>query len=191
MTFFPEVQGGDACADSSGGVSFTTVDVPVSQCFDVKDVFGSNVTQGFRNESLGFTDPTEGMHWSVGNSRNFDSTANYSHIRYEQADPNQPRPGELAMRRVNLYNGENCLQTSEVEDGDILPWFSWTCQSNEDDDCRTTPYSIGSFRISDAEERDGQCYAFALQGSAVSRFASQNTAVAALVSAITVGLFVL
>ncbi|KAI0974151.1 hypothetical protein F4678DRAFT_400487 [Xylaria arbuscula] len=191
LTFYSD--GDDACSgQDSKAVSFSTASYPVAQdCFNLDDIFSNNSTGGFRNLS---SPNIQDISWAISNSQGWDSTGNYSHVRYEQLGPagkSDDDKATYASRRVNIYNGRNCLQAASPEDDEVeLPWFGWTCHSSEDDHCRTAPYNIKSFGILpiDADKQKGKCLDFALYGAGARSFPDTF---GALVSAILVGFFLL
>ncbi|KAI1152123.1 hypothetical protein F4825DRAFT_450811 [Nemania diffusa] len=197
LTFYLD-EDNTCSGDDSKAISFSTASYPIAQsCFDMSEIFANNSTGGFRNmSSLTTSDSNyEGIRWAVSNSQAWDATGNYSHVKYEQLDPtgqddDDDGKATWASRRVNIYNGEDCLQTSPGDDNtkDELPWFGWTCHSSEDDHCRTAPYNIESFVILpiNNDDQDGKCLDFALQGAGAQSFPE---AFGALVSAIVVGFY--
>ncbi|KAJ3578481.1 hypothetical protein NPX13_g2082 [Xylaria arbuscula] len=195
LTFYPDED--NTCSnDASKAVSFSTASYPIAQsCFNLDEIFANNSIGGFRNMSTTSLSD-EGIRWAITNSRAWDPMGNYSHVRYEQLDPtgeDDDGDDELtwSSRRVNLYNGDDCLQASDHgEDLDLYPWISWTCHSTEDDHCRTAPYSIKSFFILpiDSDDMDGKCLDFAVYGAGAR---SLPHAFGALVSAIVVGFFLM
>ncbi|KAI1301997.1 hypothetical protein F5Y03DRAFT_396660 [Xylaria venustula] len=191
LTFYPNDD--DTCSGlNSKAVSFSTASYPVAQnCFNLDDIFSKNATGGFRNLS---SPNVQDIAWAVSNSQEWDSTGNYSHIRYEQSDltgQNDDDKATFASRRVNIYNGRNCLQAASPEDEEVLlPWFGWTCHSSQDDSCRTAPYSIKSFGIIpiDKDMQKGKCLDYALYGASARSFPNRF---GALVAVILVGFFLL
>ncbi|KAI0444216.1 hypothetical protein F4803DRAFT_274883 [Xylaria telfairii] len=198
LTFYPEED--DTCsANNSKAIAFSTASYPNTQaCFNLAEIFSNNSTGNFSNmSSPHVTSPNDrGIQWVISNSQAWDPTGNYSHVTYEQLDPNgrdDDKDGKItfASRRVNIYNGEDCLQVSSPDDEeDLLPWFGWTCHSSKDDHCRTAPYNIKSFVIIpiDDDHQDGKCLDFALYGAGAR---SVPGTFGALVSAIVVGFLLL
>ncbi|KAI0805620.1 hypothetical protein GGR55DRAFT_680816 [Xylaria sp. FL0064] len=195
LTFYPDED--NTCpGDDTRAISFSTSSYPIVQsCFNLGEIFANNSTGGARN--LSSTNPDDqGVRWAITNSKAWDPKGNYSHVRYEQLDPtgqDDEDDGKItwSSRRVNIYNGDDCLQTSNPDDKEeLLPWFSWTCHSSGDDHCRTAPYNIKSFVIIplDGDDMDGKCLDFALYGASAR---SLPHLFGALVTAMAVGLFLL
>ncbi|KAI1348381.1 hypothetical protein F5Y01DRAFT_292511 [Xylaria sp. FL0043] len=193
LTFYPDKD--NTCSgNDSDAISFSTSSYPIVQsCFNLDEIFANNST-GVNLSSTGADGHP--IRWIIHNSNAWDPKGNYSHVRYEQLDPtgqDDDEDGKItwASRRVNIYNGENCLQTSSPDDEkELLPWFGWTCHSSEDDHCRTAPYNIKSFVVIplDNDDMNGKCLDFALYGASAR---SLPHLFGALVTAIGVGIFLL
>ncbi|KAI0521120.1 hypothetical protein F5B22DRAFT_39265 [Xylaria bambusicola] len=196
LTFYPD-EDNTCSGDDSKAITFTTASYPTSQsCFNLGEIFARNSTGGFRNSSVVPTPNDEGIRWAITNAQAWDPAGNYSHVKYEQLNSvgmDEDDDATYASRRVNIYNGEDCLQVryADDDDGDLAPWFGWTCHSSSDDNCRTTPYSIESFIIIPFDEDDrekGKCLTFTEEGAGALSFPGTF---GALVSAIVVGFFLL
>ncbi|RWA06114.1 hypothetical protein EKO27_g8989 [Xylaria grammica] len=195
LTFYPD-EDNTCSGDDSKAISFSTSSYPLVQsCFNLDEIFANNSTGGVRNSSSTSTSD-RGLRWVITNSEAWDPNGNYSHVKYEQLDPtgrDDDDDGEItwSSRRVNIYNGDDCLQASSPDDEEeLLPWFSWTCHSSEDDHCRTVPYDIKSFFILplDDDDMDGKCLDFALYGASAR---SLPHTLGALVTTMVVGFFLL
>ncbi|KAI1123986.1 hypothetical protein F5Y10DRAFT_250767 [Nemania abortiva] len=196
LTFYPD-EDTTCSGDDSKAISFSTASYPIVQsCFNLAEIFADNSTGGVRNTSSTSSND-EGIRWAITNSQSWDPNGNYSHVKYEQLDPtgkDDDDDGKItrSSRRVNIYNGDECLQASSPENREeLLPWFSWTCHSSEDDHCRTAPYNIKSFiilLIDNDDDMDGKCLDFALYGAGARGLPH---VFGALVSAIVVGFFLL
>ncbi|KAK5636139.1 hypothetical protein RRF57_011851 [Xylaria bambusicola] len=195
LTFYPE-EDNTCSGDDSKAISFTTSSYPVSQsCFNLDEIFTRNSTGGIRNQSSStITAPNDqGIRWAIINAQAWDPTGNYSHVKYEQLNTlgkNEDDDATYASRRVNIYNGEDCLQVASSNGEDVAPWFGWTCHSSSDDNCRTSPFNIKSFIIIpiDDDDRDGKCLDFAEEGVGARSFPGTF---GPLISAIAVGFFLL
>ncbi|GAW20518.1 hypothetical protein ANO14919_100240 [Xylariales sp. No.14919] len=195
LTFYPD-EDNTCSGDDSKAISFSTSGYPLVQsCFNLNEIFANNSTGGVRNSSSTSTSD-QGLRWAITNSEAWDPNGNYSHVKYEQLDPtgrDDDDDGKItwSSRRVNIYNGDDCLQASSPDDEEeLLPWFSWTCHSSEDDHCRTVPYDIKSFIILplDDDDMDGKCLDFALYGASAR---SLPHTFGALVTVMVVGFFLL
>ncbi|KAI1174577.1 hypothetical protein F4777DRAFT_381122 [Nemania sp. FL0916] len=196
LTFYLD-EDNTCSGNDSKAISFTTSSYPAEQeCFNLREIFADNSTGGFRNTSSAIhISPSDvNIRWAITNSEAWDPNGNYSHIKYEQPEPTlQDDDNHRAVRssrRVNIYNGDSCLQTSNPDDTeDLLPWFGWTCSSSEDDQCRTAPYNIRSFVVIPiVDDADGKCLDFALYGASAR---SLPHTLGALVAAMAVGFFLL
>ncbi|KAI1734035.1 hypothetical protein F4680DRAFT_439547 [Xylaria scruposa] len=172
LTFYPD-EDNTCSGDDSKAISFSTGSyTPVQSCFNLDEIFTKNSTGGVRNSSSTSTHDQD-VQWTITNSQAWDPKGNYSHVRYEQLDPtgkDDDDDGKVtwSSRRVNIYNGDDCLQAPGPDDEkELLPWFSWTCHSSSDDHCRTAPYNIKSFIIFplDHDDMHGKCLDFALYGA--------------------------
>ncbi|KAJ2989721.1 hypothetical protein NUW58_g3324 [Xylaria curta] len=172
LTFYPDKD--NTCSDDgSKAISFSTGSQTfVQSCFNLDEIFANNSTGASGT-------PRQLVH-TIG--------------PYEQlGGPTGQDDGKVtwASRRVNIYNGDDCLQAVSPDNREeFLPWISWTCYSSEDDQCRTAPYNIKSFVIIplDDDDKDGKCLDFAVGGDSAR---SLPHTFGALVTAIVVGFFFL
>ncbi|KAI1110107.1 hypothetical protein F5Y14DRAFT_430276 [Nemania sp. NC0429] len=193
LTFYPD-EDNTCSGDDSKAISFSTGSTtPVQSCFNLNEIFAKNSTGGVRNSSSSSTHARD-VRWTITNSQAWDPKGNYSHVGYEQPDSTGKDDHDnapWASRRVNIYNGDDCFQAAGPDDEkELLPWFSWTCDSSSDDRCRTVPYNIKSFVIIplDDDDMDGQCLDFALRGASARGLPHMF---GVLVTAMVVGLFLL
>ncbi|KAM7211929.1 hypothetical protein V8F06_012705 [Rhypophila decipiens] len=165
--------------DSDSALTFTAESIPLlGHCFDFRALFSGNKTQGFVNqtENLGSglhyaQDP--GIHWQLLNANDFDPQANYSKVLYRQHVTNPAsdkyQPGHYADRVVTIYPGPGCRQLNPADNKTLLPWYGFSCWSEEQGSCGVLGYSIASFSIQPGREDDGRtCWVFAKEGSAPS-----------------------
>jgi hypothetical protein len=155
-------------------LTFTTSSVPIiSHCFDLEELFGGNATQGFVNQTGNIRPPytgEAGIHWQLENVDTYDPQTNFSSILYRQhvtdPAPDKLKPGNQADRAVNVYPSKTC---TELGPGDeLLSWYGFSCWSENEGSCGTTPYRIGSFAIVNLEKTsdNGKCWVFAELGAA-------------------------
>ncbi|KAI5206466.1 hypothetical protein E4T39_02433 [Aureobasidium subglaciale] len=172
LRFF-ETNQDDTCnyANSSNALTFTTRDVPrVNHCFNLVDIFGGNDTEGFVNQTRSPYAPVQGVRWKVQNTEMFNLDANYSSILYRQYQLHQPdnkdlEPGHTAKRGVSIYPGRNCRDLAP--DGEVKRWYGFSCWSESEGGCGTTPYSIASFLLypgSVPADEDRECVEFSQSG---------------------------
>ncbi|KAI5240949.1 hypothetical protein E4T47_04200 [Aureobasidium subglaciale] len=172
LRFF-ETSQEDTCsyANSSNALTFTTRDVPrVNHCFNLVDLFDGNATEGFVNQTRNSYAPVEGIRWNVQNSEMFNPEANYSSILYRQyqlhqSDNKDLEPGHTARRGISIYPGQNCRDLAP--DGEVKKWYGFSCWSESEGGCGTTPYSIASFLLypgPDSSEDDKECVEFSQSG---------------------------
>lgn len=164
--------------NSSKVLTFTTSSVPViSHCFDFSNLFGGNAAQGFVNqtENLGWAGGGQeaGIRWQLLNLDTFDPQANYSNILYRQhvlsPSSDDDKPGHYANRRVTIYGAPGCSEADPSDNHTLLPWYGFSCWSEEAGSCGKLPYGIASFSVQpgpDDDERDGTCWDFAERGGA-------------------------
>lgn len=70
-----------------------------------------------------------------------------------------------------LYGGHNCSEKDPFDNSTLglVPWFGFSCWSEEEGSCGATPYNILSFRIAPGSEDGkgrGTCWDFAEYGDA-------------------------
>jgi hypothetical protein len=195
LRFFQNGQD-DSChyRDSSHVLTFTTSSIPViSHCFDFSDLFGGNASQGFVNQTWNLGPNVwgeAGIHWQLGNVETFDLKGNYSSVLYRQHITNPARddqnPGKYADRRVTMYGGKDCSQIDPSSDKTLLPWYGFSCWSEDNGSCGTLPYNIASFSIQpgpDDKDRHGTCWVFAKEGAAARVYLSSRVILGAFISA--------
>ncbi|ORY16600.1 hypothetical protein BCR34DRAFT_556887 [Clohesyomyces aquaticus] len=169
----------DSCAysNSSAALTFTTESIPIiSRCFDFADLFSGNATQGFVNQTGNLAPGTigeAGIRWQLENVDKFDTQANYSRVLYRQHITNpandDDKPRHYADRRVTVYGGKGCTEKDPSSNETLLPWYGFSCWSEDEGTCGTLPYSIASFSVQpgpDDKNKDGTCWVFAERGAA-------------------------
>jgi hypothetical protein len=165
----------------------------ISHCFDFSNLFGGNASQGFVNQTwnLGSNVWGEaGIYWQLGNVETFDWKGNYSSVLYRQHITNpasdDQNPGKYADRRVTIYGGKDCSQIDPSSDKTLLPWYGFSCWSEDDGSCGTLPYNIASFSIQpgpDDKDQHGTCWVFAQEGAAARVYSSSRVILGAFISA--------
>lgn len=86
--------------------------------------------------------------------------------------PNDDRyeVGHYADRRVTLYGAKGCTQKNPNDNETLLPWYGFSCWSEDAGSCRTAEYSVRSFSIQpgpgDKDDKSGTCWVFAEEGAA-------------------------
>lgn len=198
LRFFTQPQEEDKCSyyNTSSALTFTTRSIPIiGHCFNLIDLFGGNSTSGFVNQTrnAGYT-PSNGkdlgIDWQLYNADLFDPQANYSSVLYRQhvANPGDDRyePGNYADRLVNLYGVEGC-KDADVETGEsYIPWYGFSCWSEDEGTCGATNRTFASFRlqpgITDKDDQDGKCWSFAQWGAAPDLQVRLKAAVGAVIA---------
>jgi hypothetical protein len=146
-----------------------------------------NLADIFRGESTGIVNNTRGVNcpnevsnitYTVSSQENFDPTANYSRIFYQQtlaAAPvlsSQEIVEDQAFRLVSFWSGVDC-EAGINEDGEVgervEPYYVQDCVSGVDGQCNTAAVGVKSFLIGNTvnaydEPREGTCRSFAFQG---------------------------
>ncbi|KAA8623604.1 hypothetical protein PtrSN002B_011146 [Pyrenophora tritici-repentis] len=200
LRFFQTPQD-DTCSftNNSSALTFTTSSTPiVGHCFDFATLFGGNTTQGFANQSQNiinsFDDTSNaGIHWQLENLDTYDPQGNYSSLLYRQhlafAIDDEDKPGHYANLLVNIFPSKGCSELDPKNSSRLLPWYGFTCWSENEGKCGTTEYPIGSFYVwdQDREEKEkdsGDCYLFARMGASARVSASLWGAVGAVVGTV-------
>lgn len=168
--------------DTSKALVLTTNSVTLSfTCFNTSDIFSQPNTTGSTNGTTSWVEGTkedlaDHVDWLIKGLDNFDSTANYSHVWYEQnSHLGQVEEGLNARWVLYFYAFENCQQISPVgsksEDTPAKdnPWFETSCQTKGGGQCRELPKSVKSFALNKADEYNaghGGCAKWAFLGGA-------------------------
>ena len=173
LRFFTSSQD-DSCDFSATrqALTFTTDSIPVLPvCFNLPDLFDGNATSGFINQTGNrpAVAGEKGIHWSILNAEEYDASANYSSVLYQQHFPNpnteDQEPGHNAKRRATLYSGRGCTQKDPNDDKGLQSWYGFSCLTGDKGSCGTGPYSIQSFYIQEGNlDRQNQCWDFARNG---------------------------
>jgi hypothetical protein len=192
LRFFQNSQE-DSCnyGNSSSALTFTTSSIPItSHCFDFEDLFSGNATQGFVNQTqyLGGAWGTAGIDWQLGNVESFDLQGNYSSVLYRQHVTNPSsenyKPGNFADRRVTIYGGKGCTEKDPSNDKGLLPWYGFSCWSEDKGSCGNLRYKIASFNINSKPKEDqGTCWVFAETGASARVHSSSKAIAGAFISA--------
>lgn len=157
VAFFPDGDEASCQAnDTSKGLFFTT-DAPPNfsaVCFNVSDLFTQENDTGIAQALMPARDRDGNilntLSWSLENRDLFDPQANYSRVWYRQQNQTIT-VGEGASFIFQVYAFPDCEQLGGRElDEDQYPWFLTNCQTEDGGKCRTVPYSIQSFGISEA-----------------------------------------
>jgi hypothetical protein len=153
-------------------------------CYNLADLFASNFSNvsipgeplpGRPNTTISIANAPNRLNVTTLNKAAFDVGANYSRIWYQQTNETMygtTAPGEIAARLLNVYPERDCEQGKGYPPADIglEPFYSWTCQSEAEGECYSTPEEIKSFGISSAtvygEANGGDCFAMEARGSA-------------------------
>jgi hypothetical protein len=151
------------------------------------DLFDGTATSGFANQSANCSHVSgeHGIRWSLSNDEALDTSANYSSVLYRQhiSSPNNQNqePGHHAEIRNTIYPGKDCTQKDPNDDKGLLPWYRFSCLSEDKGRCGTTAYSIQSFTIQEGDpESQKKCWDFAENGQSGAARLSMSV-VAALV----------
>lgn len=165
----------------------------------MEDIFGGNITQGFANTSwaLGRLTGEAGIYWAVENTNLYSSEVNYTNFLYHLRPVLSDETDEHADRSISVYPAKGCDTwdpTSELPINPPVPWYDFSCWSEEEGNCGTSDYGARSFRILPAQkesDRAGKCIVFAERGAAMSLYTSSRAIVGAALSASIVILFTL
>jgi hypothetical protein len=181
-----------SCEPSENHPGFTMKYIPTPEgiyqrgCYDLAELFASNFSNistpgkpypgdGDRvpNATSAITRASNKLNLTAFNSAAFDVRANYSRIWYQQTNESMygtTAPGEIGARLLTVYPERGCKQGKGYPPPDIgmAPFYSWTCQSEAEGECYSTPEEIQSFLISSAfgNEDGGDCFAMEARGSA-------------------------
>jgi hypothetical protein len=169
LRFFTSPQ--DSCdyTATNRALTFTTASIPgLFHCFDIASLFSGNSTSGFVNQSANFPGVSgeHGIHWSLLNAESYNASANYSSVLYRQhiSSPNDKtqEPGGRADRRTTLYGGKRCSEKDPNNDKGLLPWYGFSCLSEDKGSCGTAGYGFQSFTVQPAGQE--KCWDFAEYG---------------------------
>ncbi|CAK1367924.1 unnamed protein product [Cercospora beticola] len=143
-------------------------------CFNLEDLFASNNTlnsTGYYNYTGNLYAVPWPISYSLTNIEAFDASANYSNIRYQQtnATGNGESGSGDAVIALQIYPARNCRDAPP--EAPLSAFYGWSCQSEEEGQCRTAEYSVKSIMISDASsinarEWQDKCWDFAQGGGA-------------------------
>ncbi|KAF2655594.1 hypothetical protein K491DRAFT_423715 [Lophiostoma macrostomum CBS 122681] len=163
-------------SNTTHALTFTTSSIPVaSYCFDFAELFRGNATQGFVNQTKVLSSGAfgeAGIHWQLENVDTFDLQGNYTSVLYHQHIPNPAshdwKPGHYAERVAMIYGGTSCTEANPSGNKTLLPWYGFSCWSEDEGSCGTTPYKIGSFNLGSGVDKKNQhtCWMFAEEGAA-------------------------
>jgi hypothetical protein len=95
------------------------------------------------------------------------------------------KPGHHADRRAMLYGEKRCSELAS-DNKILLPWFGYSCWSEEQGSCGTLPYGIVSFSILNGRNQKNRvrnCWVFRESGAAAHGYSSSRAIVGAFVSA--------
>ncbi|THW27574.1 hypothetical protein D6D25_06191 [Aureobasidium pullulans] len=143
LRFFQNPQDENSCSysNTSAALTFTTNSYPrLAHCFDISDLFGSNITEGFVNQSQPFSTYnhtiSQGINYTLFNSDIYDPSANYSSVLYRQSIPHEERQvvfdsGNPADGLITLCQETGCSNSTGQE------WHGFTCFTDEHGECGT------------------------------------------------------
>jgi len=153
LRFFQNPQDENSCSysNTSAALTFTTNSYPrLAHCFDISDLFGSNITEGFVNQSQPFSTYnhtiSQGINYTLFNSDIYGPSANYSSILYRQFIPHEERQvvfdsGNPADGLITLYSEAGCRNSTGQE------WHGFTCFTDEHGECGTAGFAMKSFKF--------------------------------------------
>ncbi|KAH6669687.1 hypothetical protein F5X68DRAFT_142274 [Plectosphaerella plurivora] len=182
FTLYPS-EAADTCEEGGdGGVTLTTRTVPRhAVCIDIEELFTSDSRTGFLNDTasdrITYGDsvdesklPPPGIEWYIPNgSGQFDASKNWTNIWFEQR--NQTNDGKSEEGKdgrwiVTTFANNECIMTNVTE----TPWYQTSCQTSEDGQCESLPYSIKSIAMRPFDARNGDfrdgCQEWAKVGAA-------------------------
>jgi len=165
----------------------------------MEDVFGGNTTQGFANTSwaLGRLSGEAGIYWAVENAELYSPEVNYTSVLYHLRPVLSAETNEYADRSVSVYPAKGCDTwdpTSDLPVNPPVPWYGFSCWSEEEGNCGTSEYGARSFRVVPARresDRTGKCMVFAERGAAMSLYTSSRAIFGAALSVSMVVWFIL
>ncbi|THX39069.1 hypothetical protein D6D11_08921 [Aureobasidium pullulans] len=153
LRFFQNPQEKNSCSysNTSAALTFTTNSYPrLAHCFDISDLFGSNITEGFVNQSQPFSTYnhtiSQGINYTLFNSDIYGPSANYSSVLYRQFIPHEERQvvfdsGNPADGLITLYQEAGCSNSTGQE------WHGFTCFTDEHGECGTAGFAMKSFKF--------------------------------------------
>ncbi|KAM0270909.1 hypothetical protein ACHAQH_009246 [Verticillium albo-atrum] len=172
----------DKCLEgATGGITLTTETVPRSlTCIDVEKIFVGGQRVGFLNDStshmVSYGDhvdvdklPPPGIDWYISSdSSEYDSSKNWTNIWFEQRNQTsdgESEEGEDGRWVVTTWANNKCERLNVSED----PWLETSCQTSEDGQCESVPYSIKGIGIRPYLNHDfDDCQIWAETGEATS-----------------------
>jgi hypothetical protein len=129
------------------------------------------VTSGFVNQSANFPGDLgeHGIHWALSNADAYNASANYSSVLYRQyissPNGNEQEPGAAAVRRATLYGAKGCTEAKPNDGEGLLPWYGFSCLSENQGSCGTTRFGFQSFKLLPAaSDKSYKCWDFARYG---------------------------
>lgn len=125
-------------------------------CVDIAAIFRSGNRSGFINDttphSTQFEEneaslPPPGVAWHIlGDSADYRPDVNWTNIWFEQRNKTsdgESQEGEDGRWVLDTYANTGCVRINTTE----FPWYETSCQTGEDGQCESTPYSIRSIAL--------------------------------------------
>lgn len=86
---------------------------------------------------------------------------------------------------MTIYGGKDCSEEDPSSNKTLLPWYGFSCWSEDKGSCGTLPYNIASFSIQPGLEknnRHGTCWVFAEEGAAARVYSSSKAMIGTCIS---------
>ena len=176
--------------DVKNAITLTANTIPTEYtCFNVSDIFSSNASTGFQNDTYGDSlrgaPEPRGVFYLLKNMDAYDKDANYTNIWWKNVnDTGDIGDGDSSRWVIHTYAFDDCEQVGlHDEEYDYYPWYTASCQTGSDGKCQMAPKAIKSFAIASAYkyEGDGDCSAWA-KLSVAPRLGQQASMMAGLVA---------
>lgn len=185
VKLYPSDEGDECQASASGGLSFTTRDVPSDDfvCIDIEQMFRPDRYYGSDNDTSRSGNSSDFEHYEkcddrycadppgidfhiLDDSGDYDSGKNWSNLWFKQINESMyggPQEGEDGRFIINTYANKGCIRVNSTEE----PWYKSSCQTGNGGQCESTPYSIRSIEVRYFLEHDfGDCQTWAKIGAA-------------------------